>query len=472
MAEKKSYKEQIMEELFNIGEYDLADAIDNLQSDKDVKEYIWANRGYFDKTIDAAALKDAPNFRSVVYGQMPSSEVQLDKEFGKDWDKDFVNIPYNKIAYVAEQHGIDPKELNKQMAVIATQNERYRIAHGEDLGGWFDSPASFAHNLGGAAMSLFGRRAQEAIARGEEPSYKDMALDAGESALYAVPYGNALKGVKVGGKVGAALTGKAAQTALTNTVAPVVTEAADAALYSDDNPRGDFSMQDVGTGVATNYAAPWVLKRLMGRGGQIAQANVPFKEPAQTLTREEIEAQMNAKMQPQSWAQRNNTIMNKGGSLTSEQAEQALKFNKEYKAKYDKALEKIRKGEALKGDEAKFAEADPDLKRYIHRNEAPTNAQVLGKEGAQTWLTNEYGSLGEQNSPFYTRIPVAGSAIDKYVKEKEQEQAQTKKQKEIEDKWNIRLRQREWEAGFVPKAIEGDPIWEAYKQWKRLKEGK
>lgn len=440
MAEKKSYKEQIMEELFNIGEYDLADAIDNLQSDKDVKEYIWANRGYFDRTIDAAALKDAPNFRSVVYGQMPSSEVQLDKEFGKDWDKNFGQIPYNKIAYVAEQHGIDPKELNYQMANIATQNERYRIAHGEDLGGWFDSPASFAHNLGGATMSLFGRRQQEAIARGEEPSYKDMALDAGESALYAIPYGNALKGVKVGGKVGAALTGKAAQTALTNTVAPVVTEVGDAALYSDDNPRGEFSMQDVGTGVATNYAAPWVLKRLMGRGGQIAgTVNVPFKDPVQTLTREEIEAQMNAKMQPQSWAQRNNTILTKGGGgkLTSEQTKQAKAFDKAYKDKYDKVLKKIRKGEALKGDEAIFAANDPDLNSYIHLNEAPTNAQVLGKEGVQTWLTNEYGSLGEQNSPFYTRIPVAGPAIDKYVKEKEQDKEQAKKQKEIEDKWKI-----------------------------------
>lgn len=437
MAEKKSYKEQIMEELFNIGEYDLADAIDNLQSDKDVKEYIWANRGYFDKTIDAAALKDAPNFRSTIYGQMPSSEIKLDKEFGKDWDKNFSQIPWNKIEYVAEQYGIDPKELNKQMADVATQNERYRIAHGEDLGGWFDSPASFAHNLGGATMSLFGRREQEAIARGEEPSYKDIALDASESALYAIPYGNVLKGVKVSGKVGAALTGKAAQTALTNTVAPVVTEAGDAVLYSDDNPRGEFSMQDVGTGIATNYAAPWVLNRVMGRGGQIAGTVNPFKESAQSLSREEIEAQMNAKMQPQSWAQRNNTILTKGGGrkLTKEQAKQALSFDKAYKNKYDKVLKKIRKGETLKGDEAIFAAKDPDLNSYIHRNEAPTNAQLLRKEGAQTWFTNEYGSLGEQNSPFYTRIPVAGPAINKYVKEKEKEEEDLRKQKEIEDKW-------------------------------------
>ena len=44
-----------------------------------------------------------------------------------------------------------------------------------------------------------------------------------------------------------------------------------------------------------------------------------------------------------------------------------------------------------------------------------------------------------------------------------------KQLKKEQRKWFIDNYKREWEAGFVPHKIEGDPLWEAYKEWKEGK---
>lgn len=441
---KKSFKETVQEELFKISEFDLADAIDQLESDKDVREYIWANRAYFDKTIPADAMKDAPAFRDIVYGEAPNAPLDLDKTFGKDWDKDFANIPYNKIEYVAEQKGLNPKELNKQMADIATQRQRYRIAHGEDEGGWFDSPKAFAHNLGGATMTLFGRRQQEAIARGEEPMAKDYIGDIGESALYAVPYGRGLQAVGAigkGGRVARILSSPGAQYVAGSTVAPVASEAYDAAVYDDENPRGHFSGADVGGGILTNVAAPVVLRGLASRAGRFLPAAKNFTTYADEtiVPREDLLKDLNRSWTEQSRKQMLNTKLNTGKKLTPSQQVEAAQFNKDYKTEFDKVLKKLRKGEALTKEEILFANSDPSLTKYFHAPEAPTRGELATQEGVKNWVTNQFGSLHPQETPIYARIPYAGPALQQYFKEQDEEEEQRQKERELEKKWDIRF---------------------------------
>ena len=451
---KKSFKETVQEELFKISEFDLADAIDQLKSDKDVREYIWANRAYFDKVIPADAMKDAPSFRGIVYGDPPETPLDLDKTFGKDWDKDFASIPYNKIEFVAEQKGLNPKELTKQMADIATQRERQRIAHGEDEGGWFDSPKAFARNLGGATLSLFGRRQQEAIARGEEPTAKDYAGDIAENSMYAIPWGRALGAVGAvakGSKVARALTGPVGQYVIGNATAPIAAEAYDAAVYDNQNPRGEFSVGDVGTGIATNMAAPVIMQRLGGRYGTYIPFIKHMNEGGMIAAKSqgEIAADLARRQTPMSNAQRANTrienMLRSGGVPKDNLYSAAAKFNADDKKVYDAVLKKIRNKEALTQSEWQYVNSGshPELTDFYNLqynpDRVPTGTQLAAEESVKNLITNEAPNvMGDVTLPWYTRIP-GGSLYYEHAREAAEAEKQRKKEQEIEDKWKIRL---------------------------------
>lgn len=173
----------------------------------------------------------------------------------------------------------------------ATAESRRRIAHGEDLGGWFSSPMSFIHNLGGAVQNFFTPRVQESIQEGSYDGLggfglpgslsdaKDFALDVGQNVLESVPYSRLLGAgamrltSKLAGRAGQALDKSSAFTGkvMDAFATPLATEALDAAAYDDTEHegRGDFSYLDVLFGGATNGAAPWMLKAGANRLGRV-----------------------------------------------------------------------------------------------------------------------------------------------------------------------------------------------------------
>lgn len=138
-----------------------------------------------------------------------------------------------------------------------------------------------AENVGGVAMKFFTPRRYEALARGDDPTWKDNIGDLAESALMMVPAAKYTGTVsKILGAVPKA--GKYAQKALANnvvsnlfgnTVAPVLSESMDAAMRGEDDPnteRHDFSLGDVIMGSLINNGVNYGLASKFGKGGRVA----------------------------------------------------------------------------------------------------------------------------------------------------------------------------------------------------------
>jgi hypothetical protein len=248
----------------------LADQVKGM-SDKDLREYLWVSRGVIDNRMTKPMLDALPSLEKYIREE-PTFGVEkkdYDKMFGVEnaLDKAFDGtLNYKDIEYRARQNGMTAKQLLNQMANDKTAKDRKEVAHGGKISDIFDGEKyrSFwdnpiATNVGGAALSLFGRRQQEAIERGEDPTLKDYAGDIGEQALYAVPMGKVVQAASVPAKAAWGL-GSAA-------IVPHISELYDSIVYPEDNPRGEYSETDALVGTGTNLAAPYGL-RMLGRGGR------------------------------------------------------------------------------------------------------------------------------------------------------------------------------------------------------------
>lgn len=227
-------------------------------SDEQFKEYMYSSRKYFKENMPVAVDK-IEGFQKYV-SEEPSwgtENIDYDKVTGSDNALDnFFNYDMKDFEYFGSKVGMTGKEFMQQMAKDKTALDRRRIAHGEDAGGWFDSPTAFAHNLAGAFMNVMAPRSQEAIERGEEPSTKDIVLDVAVDAAQALPVGKLTK-------VPAATKAFGIRNILTNAAVPAAAEVADAAAYGDENPRGTFDPVDVAKGTAVNIMMP----RFLGKYG-------------------------------------------------------------------------------------------------------------------------------------------------------------------------------------------------------------
>ena len=405
-----AFKDKILDELYKNNYAELYDIIDQIESDVDVANYISSGKGYYPKMMSTKDLEGMPEFRKALYSELKTGEVDLNKEFGKDWYKHYEQIPSDQIKFVADKQGVDYGKLVKEMGEQATKKRRYDIAHDGTISGYI--------------TEFVAPRAVEAVERGESPSKKDVALDVGQNALYAMPW---MRALGTGGNVGL----NVAKGVVANAATPTIMETADAIAYDDDNPRGNWSGTDVATASMVNATTPWVIrggimgagKLATGKGKQAVDKWMHLGDPS-TLTREDIIRQMNSPMQPQSWAQRNNTILTKGGQLTAAQEKQALTFDKAYKEKYDRILKKMRNGEKLTAEEQVFRAADPDLSKYSHANEYPSRERITKEEALKNYLTNKVGDYWyDQQSP-WTRVPVVGTKIEARLKEQRKEEEQ------------------------------------------------
>lgn len=447
-------KEKILDELtemYNLTDSEtkqslllsLAEAIDKQDDDRNVRNILWANRDLTTRMFTGPDFQVMPSVGEIMMSNPPSDNLDYEKEFGKDWYKNPSNIPLSKIQFMADKNGLDWKQVSQDMANKATAMQRDDIAHGR-----WDSSLPTSENLkrevSGTLLTLFGRRQQEAIARGEDPSAKDYAGDIAENSMYAVPWGRA---IGTGGKVATALSWT-----LGNATAPIASEAYDAAAYGDDNPRGNFSIGDVGTGIATNMAAPVVLHRLTGQAARY----LPIDKHMNALglidakSQGQIAKEMAKTHTPMSAAQGANTrvarMVERNAQPSEAMYEAAKKFNADDKKVYDAVLKKIRNKEVLTPTERDYAlgGTHPELGDYYNLQynpkAVPTGVSLAAEESVKNLVTNEAPNVaGDESLPWYTRIPVAGRLYYNYSKEQEEEEKQRKKEQDIEDKWKIRF---------------------------------
>jgi len=460
-------KDKVLDELYNNNYRDLYDEINKIKNDVDVANYIVSDKHHITQTMSDKDLEGMPNFKQALFGKLKTGKVDYNKEFGEDWYNNYEEIPYQEIKYIADKNGVDPKKLIHEMSTEATKLRRQDIANG-------DNPdASFMDKVGGAALSLFGRRQQEAIARGEDPSLKDYAGDIGEQALYFAPYGAIAKGLSAGSKVGKVLT------LGSNAIAPLATESYDAVAYDDSNPRGDFSVQDVASGTALNATAPWLVKSLAATGGKAL--NVPnltkkvtnYANVDQPVREDRISKLLGGlRGSPQSQRQRYNTQIKSNPELasqklTAEQLNEGLNFDKDYKVMHDKLYAKLatRQGRWEGGDptkkwragsanvsrnesmqdftpeELQFIVNDAELREMLpsELSRMPTLEQIAGEEATKNYITNQYGNVWAEDQNPWSRLGFPGVAISDAFKDKESEEQRKKDEarilKELEDKY-------------------------------------
>lgn len=432
----------------------LAEKISEQDDDRAIRNILWANRDLTSRMFTGPEFQVMPSVGEIMMSPAPSDTIDYEKEFGKDWYKNLENIPASKVQFMADKNGLDWKKVVDDMANKATAMQRDDIAHGR----WDESlPTSenIKNAVGGSLMTLFGRRQQEAIARGDEPTAKDYVGDIAENSMYAVPWGRALGAagaVAKGSKVASALTGPTAQYVIGNSTAPIASEAYDAAVYDEQNPRGQFNPGDIGTGIATNMAAPVIMQRLAGRYGTY----IPFVKHMNqggmiaAKSQGEIAADLARRQTPMSNAQRANTrienLLRSGEVPKDNLYSAAAKFNADDKKVYDAVLKKIRNKEALTQTEWQYVNSGshPELNDFYNLqynpNKVPTGAQLAAEESVKNLITNEAPNVaGDESLPWYTRIPVAGRLYYNYAKEQEEAEKQRKKERDIEKVWNIRL---------------------------------
>lgn len=432
----------------------LAEKISEQDDDRAIRNILWANRDLTSRMFTGPEFQVMPSVGEIMMSPAPSDTIDYEKEFGKDWYKNLENIPASKVQFMADKNGLDWKKVVDDMANKATAMQRDDIAHGR----WDESlPTSenIKNAVGGSLMTLFGRRQQEAIARGDEPTAKDYVGDIAENSMYAVPWGRALGAagaVAKGSKVASALTGPTAQYVIGNSTAPIASEAYDAAVYDEQNPRGQFNPGDIGTGIATNMAAPVIMQRLAGRYGTY----IPFVKHMNqggmiaAKSQGEIAADLARRQTPMSNAQRANTrienLLRSGEVPKDNLYSAAAKFNADDKKVYDAVLKKIRNKEALTQTEWQYVNSGshPELTDFYNLqynpNKVPTGAQLAAEESVKNLITNEAPNVaGDESLPWYTRIPVAGRLYYNYAKEQEEAEKQRKKERDIEKVWNIRL---------------------------------
>ena len=281
----------------------LYDAVEGMDDEK-FREYMYTNRAYFNNNMPVA-VDDIPGFKEYVTKEPEfgvRKKIDYEKVTGSPDALDrFYEYSMDDMDYFGSQVGMSGREFMKRMAEDKTNLDRMRIAHGEDEGGWFESPKSFAKNLGGATMNLLAKRSQEAIERGEDPALKDIALDSGENALYAVPWGKVAAKIKniplfvdkikylrdINNlfqlpqieKLASALEksqgigGKTARFLLSHgqdAVNPAIMEIADAMAY-DDNARGRAALGDFLSGTSINVMANRKLGSKLGKLGDFSE---------------------------------------------------------------------------------------------------------------------------------------------------------------------------------------------------------
>lgn len=458
-------------------------------SDKDLREYLWVSRGVIDNRMTKSMLDALPSLEKYIREQptFGVAKKDYDKMFGVEnaLDKAFDGtMNYKDIEYRARQNGMTGKQLLDQMAKDKTAKDRKEIAHGGKISDIFDGEKyrglrdnPIATNIGGAALSLFGRRQQEAIERGEDPTLKDYAGDIAEQGLYTIPMGKVVQAASVPAKMGWGL-GSAA-------IVPHISELYDSVVYPEDNPRGEYSETDALIGTGTNLAAPYGL-RLLGRGGRkIGLDN--FAKPLAELGEGETAKEASGRIRS-TFAKSKGIPAEKRTELSSaerKEAEEASKLFKDNFRAWDQVNKNPKLFEIASEDGSSLTEK---YAKWLKRNNLPedtpinkvlgwkkdksfvskeaaelydqlglgategltSNADLWKQDALKNYLTNQFGNFtyGDQNInlPFLSYGSMFGVDLNRNLKEMNEkkkrdeaiEEAEKKYQAKIQDIYNFK----------------------------------
>lgn len=421
-----AFKDKILDELYKNNYSELYDIINQIDSDVDVANYISAGRGYYPKMMSTKDLEGMPEFRKALYSDLKTGTVDLDKEFGKDWYKHYIDIPSDQIKFVADKQGVSYGTLVQKMGEEATKKIRHDIVNDGTVSGFI--------------TRLMLPRSSEAVERGESPSAIDATLDVGQNILYAMPWASAtapvLKGLGTGGKIIQGVAGNAAT--------PLVMETADAAAYGDDNPRGNFSGSDVATESMINASTPWLLRRLLagtgklttGKGAELVNKweQIGTQRPVREEMGDILKQDMSAGFRKEA---ANDVTKQLGESASLRRKAASAVYNEAEQKKFNNILNKLDiyynskvPGYTLEftEDELKLMAKDPVLSKYLDIDKGfknmPSRDQVRTEEEIKNYLTNQFGGqwYEEPSQSPWTRIPMAGPMIDKYLQEQQKEE--------------------------------------------------
>lgn len=295
---------KLIEQIKNSGYKDLpllkgmTDQIKDM-SDADVKEYIYNQRQFLNQMLPGKAIKSIPDLQEYMTIQ-PTYGVK-NTNYAKMFNDDEIldkldEIPFSDIDYIARKNGMTGKELLKDMSEAKIAKDREAIAHGR----WRTDasiPENIVNEVGGTLLTLFGRRQQEAIERGEEPELKDIVGDVGEQLAYMAPVGRIAGPVaKVASRIprigqSASKIASTAANVGSNAIVPTASELYDTMVYDNDNPRGEFSVADALVGAGVNTVTPYALRRAGSSVGRVTGSKAIQKtwgELAEGKTADEI----------------------------------------------------------------------------------------------------------------------------------------------------------------------------------------
>ena len=458
MASK--FKKKVQEEIWSVLEdlpetspkyqvlSGIYDKIAKLDDDKAIVNTVWANKDLPLRMFTKDELDLMPGYSTLLIGEPYKDNVDKDKAFGKDWYKDMNKIPYNKIALVAAKEGRSPETLLKEMTDEAIKRNRYDVAHEGVLGN---------------VMPFIAKRTQEAIERGEDPQPEDYALDAAQTALEATPYGRAAKAIN--NPVSRFLVGRI----LSNAAAPWATEALDAAVYEDSNPRGKFDIADAAMGTGTNAMGETFLRlggmglnkvsngnygtRLMNMGdGKSAQevrrevyGNID-KDLTEIKTKETIGKNMgdvNKKTTNPEMMDflRSEAIEYYDNADTYATREAILK---KLKSMYNSKGKKVNSKAGLSDEDLRYMRKDPVLSKYVGvesgYTRAPEEIQLMQDEGVKNLITNKLGTYQQEQGKAFTRIPFGiGARIQKAYDEAVEAEERRRREEEIMNEYKLEL---------------------------------
>lgn len=298
------------------------------------------------------------------------------------------------------------RELMEALQAEQTRKDNYAKAHGEDMGGWTESPAAFINNFSGAARTIFTPRYQEAMEEGREPTWKDLGLDVGENALYLInPFGRGAGAVSRG-VAGAEKLSKGAKAAnkllgagkevIDIAADPVVMELADAAAYSEDENknRADISGYDMGVGTLTNMTMNKVVPGLVKKGKEVV---TKWTTPVETPT------------ELAKWSQQQLSELNPQ-NFTKEQLDAYKKFTDEEFWKNKTPLEREKYRQTLEDVHNLEQQNVAELQKNASQKRNKTAKELLGEEFSgdnlfqpSEFASNKAGDLLSENPKFVSR---------------------------------------------------------------------
>lgn len=442
---------KILETLYN--------NIDKLDDDKDIQNLIWVNRELPLRMFTNEHFKVMPNIAGILTGNADTDTIDLDKDFGEDWYKEYEQIPVSKIQFIADKYGRNANDLINYMQKEAVNRRRQEIA--DDL-----------------LAKLAAPRSTEAIQRGESPSNKDIAIDVAQNAAYAIPWARGAQAVTKGaGRLYKVLSNPFVQGTLSNVTAPLATEVADAATYDESNPRGNFNVGDVAAGAGVNLVGGSLIR---GAGAGIHRISPTVGRYLNTFGQGKTPSEVTDDLMKdyigwKSFAAANNP------AISAEARNKAQQMKQLAKSDYDKFIaislkEKApiwqigrQEGKTFEEKLNKYLlsqdEYAPLLDEYIATDksaainkllsaydklglgrtelypgsEAKSAAKLLGQEALKNYVTNQFGSYKDEQGKALTRIPIIGLRLQKYFDDKAKEEAEQRKLEELMRKYYINL---------------------------------